>query len=74
MQQLANQLFQKTIKRWVLFWRDVPPHHDLLEKLFLDPDLNKADEKVLLTWMPALKIMVEKWLQEHERQNLAGVS
>jgi malonyl-CoA decarboxylase len=53
MQQLANQLFQKTIKRWVPFWRDVPPHHDLLEKLSLDPDLNKADEKVLLTWMDA---------------------
>jgi malonyl-CoA decarboxylase len=31
----------------------VPPHHDLLEKLSLDPDLNKADEKVLLTWMDA---------------------
>jgi len=53
MQQLANQLFQKTIKRWVPFWRDVPPHHDLLEKLSLDPDLNEADEKVLLTWMDA---------------------
>ena len=53
MQQLANQLFQKTIKRWVPFWRDVPPYHDLLEKLSLDPDLNKADEKVLLTWMDA---------------------
>ncbi|MFT7178847.1 MAG: malonyl-CoA decarboxylase [Oceanospirillaceae bacterium] len=53
MQQLANQLFQKTIKRWVPFWRDVPPHHDLLEKLSLDPDLNTADEKVLLTWMDA---------------------
>jgi malonyl-CoA decarboxylase len=53
MQQLANQLFQKTIKRWVPFWRDVPPHHDLLEKLSLDPDLNKTDEKVLLTWMDA---------------------
>jgi malonyl-CoA decarboxylase len=53
MQQLANQLFQKTIKRWVPFWRDVPPHNDLLEKLSLDPGLNKADEKVLLTWMDA---------------------
>jgi malonyl-CoA decarboxylase len=53
MQQLANQLFQKTIRRWVPFWRDLPPQHDLLEKLSLDPDLNDADEKVLLAWMDA---------------------
>jgi len=53
MQQLANQLFQKTIRRWVPFWRDVPPQHDLLEKLSLDPHLTTADEKVLLTWMDA---------------------
>ena len=53
MQQMANQLFQKTIRRWVPFWRDVPQRHDLLEKLSLDPQLNNADEKVLLTWMDA---------------------
>ena len=53
MQQLANQLFQKTIRRWVPFWRDLPPQHDLLEKLSLDPGLNDADEKVLLAWMDA---------------------
>ena len=53
MQQLANQLFQKTIRRWVPFWRDVSPQHDLLKKLSLDPNLNAADEKVLLTWMDA---------------------
>ncbi len=53
MQQLANQLFQKTIRRWVPFWRNLPPQHDLLEKLSLDPGLNDADEKVLLAWMDA---------------------
>ena len=53
MQQLASQLFQKTIRRWVPFWRDVPPQYDLLEKLSLDPHLTTADEKVLLTWMDA---------------------
>ena len=53
MQQLANQLFQKTIRRWVPFWRDVPRQHELLEKLSLDPHLTTTDEKVLLTWMDA---------------------
>ena len=53
MQQLANELFHKTIRRWVPFWRDVPQQYDLLEKLSLDPQLNDNDEKVLLTWMDA---------------------
>lgn len=53
MQQLANQLFHKTIRRWVPFWRDLPKQADLLAKLSLDPELNSADEKVLLTWMDA---------------------
>ena len=53
MQQLANQLFHKTIRRWVPFWRDAQPQFDALEKLSLDPELNNADEKVLLTWMDA---------------------
>jgi len=53
MQQLANQLFHKTIRRWVPFWRDLPKQADLLAKLSLDPELNTADEKVLLTWMDA---------------------
>lgn len=53
MQQLANQLFHKTIRRWVPFWRDAPLQFDSLAKLSLDPQLNNADEKVLLTWMDA---------------------
>jgi|TARA_B110000908_G_scaffold30046_1_gene35560 malonyl-CoA decarboxylase len=53
MQQLAHQLLQKTIRRWVPFWRDLPKQQHLLEKLSLDPHLNAADEKVLLTWMDA---------------------
>ena len=36
MQQLANQLFHKTIRRWVPFWRDAQPQFDALEKLSLD--------------------------------------
>ena len=28
MQQLANQLFHKTIRRWVPFWRDAQPQFD----------------------------------------------
>lgn len=35
------------------FWRDLPKQQHLLEKLSLDPHLNAADEKVLLTWMDA---------------------
>jgi len=53
MQHLAHQLFQKTIRRWVPFWRDVPTQPNALEKLSLDPQLKAGDEKVLLTWMDA---------------------
>jgi len=53
MQHLAHQLFQKTIRRWVPFWRDAPTQPNALEKLSLDPQLKADDEKVLLSWMDA---------------------
>ena len=53
MQQLANRLYHKTIKRWMPFWRDVSTQNNSLEKLSLEPVLNANHEKVLLTWMDA---------------------
>ncbi|MEH6651643.1 MAG: malonyl-CoA decarboxylase [Motiliproteus sp.] len=53
MQESANGILDKTIRRLVPLWRDAQGSRRILDKLSLNPDLGTDDARILLKWMDA---------------------